>query len=165
MKRRKFLILGSLLGVPSWGVSRAISPFNMEITELIGAVQEHLFPEGSQVPSAKSMDAIGYLVKAITHKSYNKEQRNHLVVGAQKLAKQTEKKFMLLSSHEKENVLRRYAMSKEGHDWLQQILFLTMEALFSDPLYGSNIQASGWKALHTQGGSPRPKKRYIYESI
>jgi len=38
---------------------------------------------------------------------------------------------------------------------------LTMEGMFADPIYGSNTNELGWKALGAFGGQPRPKKRYL----
>ena len=38
---------------------------------------------------------------------------------------------------------------------------ITMEGMFSDPIYGSNIKESGWKALGAYGGFPRPKTKYL----
>ena len=46
-----------------------------------------------------------------------------------------------------------------GSNWLSRIMTLTMEGLFSDPIYASNINESGWKALHAYGGVPRAKKK------
>ena len=38
---------------------------------------------------------------------------------------------------------------------------ITMEGMFSDPVYGSNIKEDGWKALGAYGGFPRPKTKYL----
>jgi len=66
-----------------------------------------------------------------------------------------------MHTEEKEKALRAYEESSYGRNWLSRIMTLTMEGMFGDPIYGSNVKESGWKALHAFGGQPRPKSRYI----
>ena len=66
-----------------------------------------------------------------------------------------------MSEKEKERALRAYEQTNYGSSWLGRIMTLTMEGIFSDPIYGSNVKEAGWKSLGTYGGLPRPKTRYI----
>ena len=170
IKRRQFLVLGSLLGLSSYIKAEDLSAFEKSfkpIEPTIAAVQEHLFPEGSQIPSAKSMHVTVFLFETVAHKSYDKDIRAFVIEGAQelekrvKLDKRTEGGFVLLSSPDKEKALRAYEESNYGSNWLSRIMTLTMEGLFCDPIYGSNVKEGGWKALNAYGGFPRPKTRYI----
>jgi len=36
-----------------------------------------------------------------------------------------------------------------------------MEGMFSAPIYGSNIKEAGWKSVHSYGGYPSPKTKYM----
>lgn len=170
IKRRQFLVFSSLLGLSPYIEAKEMSTFESSFKSVeptIAAVQEHLFPEGSQIPSARSMHAIQFLFETVDHKSYDRDIRAFVIEGAQelekrvKLDKRTEGRFVLLSSADKEKALRAYEETNYGSNWLSRIMTLTMEGLFCDPLYGSNVKEAGWKALNAYGASPRPKTRYI----
>ena len=132
-----------------------------QVSSLIEAVQEHMFPEGGKLPSVHAMHTIKFTEETIFHPTYDRDIRAFVIEGAQELSKQEKGKFLSYTPQKKEQALRRYEQTDYGSNWLSRIMTLTMEALFSDPVYGSNIKAAGWEALHTQGGEPRPKTRYI----
>jgi hypothetical protein len=164
MQRRNFLILGTLVGLSPYAVSKTVfleDKTIKEVEQTIRAVQEHLFPEGSQIPSARSMYATQYLFDAIGHESYDKDIRAFVIEGAKELEIREKGRFVSLSRMEKERALRSYEETNYGSNWLGRIMTLTMEGMFGDPIYGSNVKESGWKALNAYGGQPRPKTRYI----
>jgi len=163
MQRRSFLRFSSLLGISSVlkaKPSEAFSKDFKEVAPIIAAVQEHMFPPGSQLPSAKEMRLTAFLFETIIHKTYDRDIRAFVIEGAKELQRR-EKRFVMLSSHEKEHILRAYEKESYGKNWLTRIMTLSLEGMFGDPIYGANIKEAGWKALHTSGGEPRPKSRYI----
>ena len=165
MKRRKFLILGSVFGLSSSLMGKnnniVFSKSLKSVEKTIQSVQQHLFPEGSQIPSAKSMNVTRFLLETITHPSYDKDIRLFVIEGAEELESREEGKFTAFSEQEKERALRAYEETHYGSNWLSRIMTLTMEGIFSDPIYGSNLKEAGWKALGSYGGLPRPTTRYI----
>ena len=164
MQRRNFLILGSILGLSPYIDAKATEKFEKEFVKvrpLISAVQEHMFPQGSKIPSAASMEVTKFLFETISHKSYDKDIRAFVIEGAKELQTREKGKFLGMSFQEKENALRSFEETGYGSNWLSRIMTLTMEGLFSDPIYGSNKNEAGWKALHAYGGEPRAKTRYI----
>ena len=165
MKRRKFLILGSVFGLSSSLLGKnnnvVFSKSLKSVEKTIQSVQQHLFPEGSQIPSARSMNVTQFLLETITHPSYDKDIRVFVIEGAEELESREDGKFTSLSEKEKERALRSYEETHYGSNWLSRIMTLTMEGIFSDPIYGSNIKETGWKALGSYGGLPRPTTRYI----
>ena len=164
MKRRKFLILGSILGFSSAIKAKEVSAFEITFQKLeptLSAVQEHLFPEGSKLPSAKAMHATQFLFETMQHRSFDKDIKAFILEGAKELQKREKGEFVSLSFEEKEKALREYEKTDYGRNWLSRIMTLSMEGLFCDPIYGTNIQEAGWKALSSYGGFPRPKTRYI----
>lgn len=164
MKRRKFLILGSILSLTSYLPAKENSAFEKRfktVAPTLLAVQEHLFPEGSKIPSAKSMNATQFLFDTMMHESFDKDIKAFVLEGAQELEKREKGRFISMSTQEKEKALRAYEETSYGRNWLARIMTLTMEALFSDPIYGSNINEAGWKAISSYGGFPRPQTRYI----
>ncbi len=169
MKRRNFLILSSVLTLSTYidakesnsGKKGTFTEQFRKVEKLIAAVQAHMFPEGSKIPSAGKMNTIGFLYETITNKSYDRDIRAFVVEGAEELQSRTEGSFLSMSAKEKEKVLRAYEQTSYGSNWLSRIMTLAMEGLFSDPVYGSNKKEAGWKALGAYGGMPRPKTRYI----
>jgi len=164
MKRRKFLIWGSAIGLSSYIQAEEISDFEKSFKKLeptLCAVQEHLFPEGSKIPSAKSMHASRFVFETMMHKSFDKDIKAFVIEGAKELEKREKGKFTSMTQKEKEKALRAFEETNYGRNWLSRIMTLTMEALFSDPIYGSNIKEAGWQSLSSYGGFPRPKTRYI----
>ena len=164
IKRRQFLILGSLLGLTPYIEAKTLSAFEKSfksVEHTIAAVQEHLFPEGSKIPSARSMHVTAFLFETVSHKSYDEDIRAFVIEGAQELDKRTKGAFVSLSLSDKEKELRAYEETNYGSNWLSRMITLTMEGLFCDPIYGSNVKEAGWKALNAYGGSPRPKTRYL----
>ena len=164
MQRRNFLILGSALGLSPLLKARTSDPFTREfeeVKETIAAVQEHMFPEGSALPSAREMNTIGFLYETVSHKTYDRDIRAFVIEGARELQQREKGRFAAMSPQEKEKALRTYEESSYGSNWLSRIMTLTMEGMFGDPIYGSNVKEAGWKTLHSFGGQPRPHSRYI----
>lgn len=128
---------------------------------VIAAVQQHMFPEQSSLPSARAMDTVTFLKETIIHGSYDRDIRGFVIEGAQELERRTKGKFLTMNHAQKEAALRSYEETRYGSNWLARIMTLTMEAIFSDPIYGSNIGQEGWKRVGSSGGVPRPKERYI----
>jgi len=107
------------------------------------------------------MNATEFLFETMMHKSFDKDIKAFVVEGAKELEKREKGRFLSMTQKEKEIALRDYEETNYGRSWLSRIMTLTMEGLFSDPIYGSNIKEAGWQALSSYGGFPRPKTRYI----
>ena len=164
MQRRNFLILGSVVGLSSILKAETPDQFKRDFKEVeatIAAVQEHMFPEGSALPSARQMNTIQFLFETVAHKTYDRDIRAFVIEGARELQQRRKGQFAAMSPQEKEKALRAYEESSYGSNWLSRIMTLTMEGMFGDPIYGSNVKEAGWKALHAFGGQPRPTSRYI----
>ena len=164
MKRRKFLILGSILGLSPYLQAKEISDFEKtfkRVAPTLLSVQEHLFPEGSKLPSARSMKVTQFLFETMMHQSFDKDIKAFVIEGAEELEKREKGRFVSMTDQEKEKALRAYEETHYGRNWLSRIMTLTMEGLFCDPIYGSNIQEAGWQAISSYGGFPRPTTRYI----
>ncbi len=164
MKRRRFLLFGSLMGITPYLQAKNQTRFYYEyqqVERIIAAVLAHLFPKCSQIPSAEETDLSLFVYETISHPTYDKEIRAFVIEGAKELDKLTKGAFPQYSSIQKEKALRAYEDTEYGDPWLGRMMTLAMEGLFSDPIYGANRNEVGWKALHTKGGVPRPYTRYI----
>jgi len=107
------------------------------------------------------MNVTKFLFETMMHKSFDKDIKAFVLEGAKELEKRKKKEFTSMTHREKEMTLRAYEETNYGSSWLSRMMTLTMEGLFSDPIYGSNIKEAGWKSLSSYGGFPRPKTRYI----
>ncbi|MFK5976654.1 MAG: gluconate 2-dehydrogenase subunit 3 family protein [Sulfurovum sp.] len=164
MKRRNFLILGSILGISPYIEAKSYIPLSIEFDKLraiFEALQEHLFPTGSLIPSAKSMKLTQFLYNTMNHHSFDKDIKAFVLKGAKKLDKRTKGKFITMNIQAKEKALREYEKTNFGRNWLSRIIMMSMEGIFCDPIYGSNIGEAGWKSIDTYGGNPRPKTKYL----
>jgi hypothetical protein len=164
IKRRQFLIFSTLVGVSPYINAKAFSTYEKAFNEVeptVLAVQEHLFPSGSKLPSAKKMNSTQFLFETMVHKSFDKDIREFVLEGAKELMGREKGQFISMTSTDKEKALREYEETNYGSSWLSRIMTLTMEGMFCDPIYGSNIKEAGWKALHSFGGQPRPNMRYL----
>jgi len=168
MKRRNFLVLGSLLGLSPYIEGKETSSFERsfkKVEETIASVQVHMFPANTKLPSAVQMKTIVFLFDTVNHSSYDRDIRAFVIEGAEELITREKGKFVQMSAAEKEKALRAYEKTSYGSNWLSRIMTLTMEGLFSDPIYGSNVNEAVWKALGAYGGVPRAQKRYISDEV
>ena len=164
LKRRSFLKLGSLLSLSPYLKAEAVTSFDKEfktVEATISAVQQHMFPQKSKLPSAKSMHVTQFLFETITHKSFDRDIKAFVLEGAQELVSREKGRFTSMTSVDKEKALRAYEETNYGSSWLERIMTITMEGMFSDPIYGSNVKEEGWKAVGAYGGYPRPKTKYL----
>jgi len=164
LKRRNFLILGSLLGISPYLSAKAVSRYEKEFKEVentIKSVQEHMFPPSSKLPSAQSTSVTKFLFETMMHKSFDKDIKAFVLEGAKELELREKGRFVSMQKKEKEHALREYEKTSYGSSWLSRIMTLTMEGMFSDPIYGSNIKEAGWKSVDAYGGYPRAKIKYM----
>jgi len=164
LKRRNFIMATVGFGLSPYLQAKTTKPFEkkfIKVKALIASVQAHMFPNKSMLPSAVAMKSVDFLFETINHPSYDKDIRAFVVEGAEEFARLTHGKFLAMTHTEKEKALRDYEESSYGSSWLSRIMTLTMEGMFGNPIYGSNTNELGWKALGAFGGQPRPKKRYL----
>jgi len=157
-------MLSSLLGLSPYIHAKSMTTYDKafkKIEPTITAVQAHMFPDGSKLPSAKTMNVTQFLFQTITHKSFDKDIRAFVLEGAEEFVSREKGRFISMTDSDKEKALRAYEETNYGSSWLSRIMTLTMEGMFSDPVYGSNVNEAGWKAINAYGGFPRPKTRYI----
>ncbi len=125
---------------------------------LIESVQEHLFPKTQNYPSAKEFKATRYLKIVAYYDSFDKDDLDFILRGVEELQKSAYK--TILTKDEKEKILQAFGQSRFGKNWLSLMINYTLEALFSDPIYGGNKNEIGWKSFHHNAGIPRPKFRF-----
>jgi hypothetical protein len=68
--------------------------------------------------------------------------------------------FSHKDTESKNKILETATESDFLEKWLSKLIYYTIEAMFSDPIYGGNTHELGWTStLHTTG-NPRPINKY-----
>lgn len=132
----------------------------IDLFKTIAAVQEVLFPKGLEAPAASEFGATAYLANVALHSSFLKSDLNFLNHGVQELMNEYND-FLTLSPKEQDQVLREFTEEhRSGESWVSFLLYFTIEALLSDPIYGGNKNELGWKWANHNPGLPRPSKPF-----
>lgn len=133
------------------------------------AIQEHLFPAKNGAPGASQFNAKGWLYTAINQASNRDQLRDIYVKQIERCntlsLKAHKKVFIKLDEKAKESVLRELEQNRQSQRWLAEILNYLIEALLTDPVYGSNTNGIGWKWLDHRPGFPRPDNNTRYFSL
>ena len=161
MTRRVFIL--ALIGA---GTALALlpqnskTPINIAPFKVIQAVQETFFPKGLNAPSALEFGATNYLLTVSSHSSFLKSDLKFLLYGADLLIN-AQNDFLTMNPKERDKALRDFVNSSDkAENWASLLLFYTLEALLSDPIYGGNKNELGWKWLGHHTGQPQPKVKF-----
>ncbi len=166
VERRAFLsaagMVGAALCLPQRSDAAAKPDKALEeAVTVIAAVQRHMFPKGGRLPDAETMRMTRFLTETVSHPTYDRDIRVFVIEGAKELMLREKGKLLGYDRDAMEKALRRYETTDYGSNWLSRIMILSLEAMLGDPVYGSNVGEAGWRAVHSFGGQPRPKTRYI----
>ena len=159
--RRVFILstifAGTALALLPQGAKTSI---NIKPFKVIEAVQEVLFPKGLKAPSASEFGATNYLATVSSHPSFWTDDLKFLHFGA-KLLMEDENDFLSMNAEEQDEALRRFVeKSSKRESWVSLLLFYTLEALLSDPIYEGNKNELGWKWVQHNTGKPQPEKMF-----
>ena len=132
----------------------------------LAEVQEHLFPADKHSPGSRDINALGFLRNMLDTPDMDPEEKSFIVQGVGWLndlsIKNYKVSFNKLNSDNKEIVLRQIESSRAGSRWLSLMMGYLIEALLSDPVYGGNKEAKGWKWLEHIPGFPTPTTEQVY---
>ena len=157
MKRRVFIASSILAGTALALLPQEVKTnIKIDLFKTLEAVQQVLFPQGLDAPSASEYGATAYLANVSTHSSFLKSDLNFLQRGVKELMNE-HNNFLTLSSKEQDKVLRTFVNNNDiGQNWVSFVLYFSIEALLASPLYGGNKNKSGWKWLQHNAGVPQP---------
>jgi gluconate 2-dehydrogenase gamma chain len=163
--RRGFLraaaALAAAMGPAAWlraATGRELPP---RFDAIIAALQAHLLPSAAGAPGANDINALGYLHGVFADPLVEEREKSFLASGADWLedsaADAHQRSFTALSAGERETLLRAVERSRAGRDFIALVLYYLLEALLTDPVYGGNPDAVGWRWLEHAPGFPRPE--------
>lgn len=151
----------TLANEPAGSSSQPQRYFDARQKSILEVVQQHLFPDDGDGPSAKSINAYLYLEFAMTdQKNIDDGDPEFIAKGIgwlEDLSSQSlGEKFLKLPSDKQASLLEKIATSSAGENWLSLLMYYITEALLLDPIYGGNTEQAGWAWLEHQAGFPRP---------
>lgn len=136
---------------------------------IVRDVQNILFPSDQFGPGALEFKADKYLIWVLSDKRLDPDEQQYIINGigwVDETAKEEySKRFTALNSSEKEQLIAGISKENWGESWLSVMLTFIFEAMFADPLYGSNPDGIGWQWLEHNPGYPRPIEALIYDNI
>ncbi len=136
---------------------------------IVRDVQDILFPSDHLGPGALKLNADKYLLWVLADKRLDIDEQQYIIDGiswVEETAQETYmEKFTSLKRHKKELLIADISKENWGESWLSVMLTFIFEAMFADPLYGSNPDGIGWKWIEHNPGNPRPKEELIYDNI
>ena len=138
-------------------------------TQIILATAYHLYPVSALGFGIKELNLASYLAFVLADERIAKEDRDYLLRGGvwieEEAIKDYKKSFLRLTKSDKERLLQKFITFEWGENYINYLFTYIFEAIFSAPIYGSNIEKIGWQWSGHNPGFPQPKKaeNIIYE--
>ena len=129
--------------------------------KIFQAVIDHLFGDSDGFVTSQ-LNVMGYFKALLADRRIDIEERDFLIKATQWLNDSAHdefnKDFVELDENERQTVLKNISMLRWGDNWLYKVMGYYFEVVFSDPIYGGNIEGRGWKWLDFHPGFPRPNE-------
>lgn len=114
------------------------------------------------MPSVKELNTIAYIATVLNSTKVKQNEKDFYKNGIKWLNEDSKelynKLYSNLDSTQRQNVLKHINAFSWGDSFLYNSFIYYFESMFSDPIYGVNIDESGWKYLNYIPGYPRPSK-------
>ena len=160
MKRRnfiKFTTISAVLFSTNISIAKNITSNSLIVLDEVLNV---IFPKTQNMPSAKEFKAVEYLVKNISHKTFDDEDKTLITDGTKDFINSFPKFLSLTQEDKKKLIFEIIKDSQYAKSWISKLTYYGIEAMFSDPIYGGNFNQIAWKSVNHFAGIPRPKKNY-----
>lgn len=132
-----------------------------ETYKIFDALINHLFKDSDGYVTSK-LNVMGYFKGVLSDKRIDIDDREYLINGARWLNETANedfnKDFVKLNHDQRETLLKDISVLRWGDNWLYKMMSYYFETVFSDPIYGGNIDGAGWKWLEFKPGFPRPNE-------
>ena len=160
MKRRnfiKFTTISAILFSTNISIAKNIPSQTLLVLD---EVLNIIFPKTSTMPSAKEFKALEYLIKNISHKTFDNEDKTLILDGTKDFIGSFPE-FLTSNEKQKEELIFEIIKnSAYAKSWVSKITYYGIEAMFSDPIYGGNFNQIAWQSINHAVGIPQPLKTY-----
>ncbi len=129
--------------------------------KIFDVLVNHMFNDADGYVTSK-LNVIGYFKGVLSDRRIDIEEREHLINGTRWLNEtaneEFNRNFVQLDHEQIETLLKKISMLRWGDRWLYRVMSYYFETVFSDPIYGGNVDGAGWKWLAYEPGFPRPNE-------
>ena len=160
MKRRnfiKFTTISAILFSTNISIAKNIPSQTLLVLD---EVLNIIFPKTSTMPSAKEFKALEYLIKNISHKTFDNEDKTLILDGTKDFIGSFPEFLTSNEKQKKELIFEIIKNSAYAKSWVSKITYYGIEAMFSDPIYGGNFNQIAWQSINHAVGIPQPLKTY-----
>ena len=160
MKRRnfiKFTTISAILFSTNISIAKNIPSQTLLVLD---EVLNIIFPKTSTMPSSKEFKALEYLIKNISHKTFDNEDKTLILDGTKDFIGSFPQFLTSNEKEKKELIFEIIKNSAYAKSWVSKITYYGIEAMFSDPIYGGNFNQIAWKSINHAVGIPQPLKTY-----
>lgn len=129
----------------------------------------YIWPNDGNGPGIESANVMHFFLWVLSDKNFDPEIKQYLYNGMtwvdETATENYYRHFEKLKRNEKEELFAKITETDWGDGWISKIINFIFEALFSDPIYGSNPDNISYKWLQHNPGFPRPEDKNKYESL
>lgn len=138
---------------------------NKEV-EIVYRLQNFLFPNDGNGPSAANVNAHQYFVWMLSDENSPKSEFDFWWNGLQKVQDEAKellsKDVLKFTDKELDDFVQQKIKSGWSRKWFSRMLTIIFEAVMLDPIYDVNPNQIGWKWLDHTPGMPRPSEALKY---
>lgn len=129
----------------------------------------YIWPDDGNGPSISEANIKNYFIWMLEDKNFDPEIKTYLYNGIkwidETVVETYNQHFEELKREEKISLFNKIIDTDWGDGWISKIINYIFEALFSDPIYGSNTEGISYKWLDHNPGYPRPDENNRYEKL
>ena len=114
-------------------------------------------------PHAKGFER--YILVVLNHSRISDDEKTYIKNGTKSINETSyelfSKPFLKLTKTQREKLIKDISKLRWGRYYLDTALSYILESYLGDPIYGGNINQSGWREFNFKAGLPRPTKAYL----
>ncbi len=138
-------------------------------TKDLQLILDVLLPNSAEGPGALAIKADIYFMWLTSDSRVDNTRRITLLSGVNRISELAKSKFgtsiQKMSKIDFDEFIKVVSATLWGEKALSLMMTVCFEAMFANPVYGSNPDFIGWKWLNYNGGIPQPNKENKYPEI
>ena len=138
-------------------------------SNILQNVLTFLWPDDKFGPTHESIKAFEFFLWVLSDKNVDPEENEYLINGLKWVDETSIEEYNIhfekTSGKQKYKILKKVLNLEWGESWLSKVLTILFEAMFADPIYGSNPEGIVWNWLDHNPGQPRPIENNKYSIL
>ena len=137
--------------------------------QILKDVLYFLWPEVGGGPSVSELKIYEYFLWFFSDLKVDPEEKEYLFKGMDWIDESSKEDFNVnyekLKKDQKDMLLNKISVTDWGESWLSKVINIIIEAIFSNPIYGSNPYGIGYKWFEHNPGFPQPDNSNKYQEL